>query len=500
MLAQWQVGTPALGRMAPLIVEVCGSGARIATASSDLVPGASEGIGPTGRHPMLVHTRRYPRSAARAALALLVALFALVPMSSTASAAEGDPIPPAEAATGWLAAELAANDGSFPSPFGGGFRDWGLTIDAVLALIAGGHGDDAIAGEAVRAVSDNLAAYATGADFAPDDRYANALAKALLLERSSGTDLGGGFDVEAELRALEQLEGAEAGRFSDVGATDFSNGLGQALAVIALDDTTSGVPAAAVRFLLGQQCPAGGFRLYYRGYPLESDPVTFEPTVIVEDATCSTDDQIDPDATAMAIQALLAAPAVPEAPAALDRALAWLQAQQQASGAFVGTGAANTNTTGLAAQALRAAGRGDAADRAAAFVASLQSTSCADFGAIAYDEAALAAGVDADRAQWQRATAQGALALGLPGYAAMGETAPVGAGLALIACAAAPVPGTPGAAPTPAAAGDPGPTPAPRTLPATGAGSGAAAALGAALIGVGALCLSRSRRRAAALR
>ena len=59
---------------------------------------------------------------------------------------------------------------------------------------------------------------------------------------------------------------------------------------------------------------------------------------------------------------------------------------------------------------------------------------------IAYDQAAFDAGIDADRGQWTRASAQGALGLGLPAYGGIGTVAPVDAGLDDVACPAVPAP------------------------------------------------------------
>ena len=61
-----------------------------------------------------------------------------------------------------------------------------------------------------------------------------------------------------------QTTGPQAGRFSDQAAFgDFSNGFGQAFALLALARTAGGIPSEAVTFLLAEQCPGGGFRLFY---------------------------------------------------------------------------------------------------------------------------------------------------------------------------------------------------------------------------------------------
>ena len=105
---------------------------------------------------------------------------------------------------------------------------------------------------------------------------------------------------------------------------------------------------------------------------------------------------------------------------AIDGAVAYLLDQQQASGGFFGTGAVNTNTTGLAAAALRAAGEDEAADAAAAFIADLQVERVRRLRRHRLRPAAFDAGIAADRGQWTRATGQGVLGLGLPAYGGIG--------------------------------------------------------------------------------
>src|SRR5690606_11357323 len=141
-------------------------------------------------------------------------------------------------------------------------------------------------------------------------------------------------------------------------------------------------------------------------------------------ASCADPAEGDPDATALALMALVGMPADGAVTTARDDAVAHLAGLQGATGGIAGTGAVNTNTTGLAGAALRAAGQTAAADAAAGFVRSMQWTgSCADLGAVAYDatarDASASAGELVDRSQWARSTAQGVLALGL---AALGPT------------------------------------------------------------------------------
>jgi LPXTG-motif cell wall-anchored protein len=379
------------------------------------------------------------RRTARVGLAALVALGTVVLTTIPTHGVEpGTTGSPADAAADWLARELQAKDGMLTISFGGPaeFADQGLTIDAVLALLAAGHGDDPAVDVALGALAADLTDYLTGFE-TPSDRAANATAKTLLLEEVSGADVSDGMDLDADLRGLMATDGEDLGRFLDTDSLDFgqfANGIGQALGILALDRTGGGVPADAVDYLLGQQCPDGSFRLYQFGYVL-----SFDPFETVETHTCEDASEGDPDATAFALQALLAVPSSPAVDTAVADAIDHLLGLQQPSGGFFGTGAVNTNTTGLVAAALRSAGEEEAADSGAAFIAALQSNACAEFGALAYDQSAFDAGIVADRGQWTRATAQGALGLGLPGYGGIGTVAPVSAGLDAITCPSQPV-------------------------------------------------------------
>ena len=390
----------------------------------------------------MTHSHRRPLQAVVAVLAALVALLAAAPPSPAAE--PGTTVTPAVGAADWLATELEAKDGMLTVSFGGPeFADQGLTIDAILGIIAAGRGDDPAVGLALDALADpaNLVPYITGFSTIPTDRSANAVAKTLLVERIADVDASDAYDLEADLRGLMESTGADTGRFSDIGASNFANGIGQALAILALDRTPGGSPTAAIDYLLDQQCADGSFRLYQFGYTLDFGP----PVVTVDTHTCDDPSEGDPDATAFALMALRAVPSTPEVASAIDGAVDHLLGQQQPSGGFLGTGAVNSNTTGLAASALRAVGEATAADAGAAFLADLQGTACADLGSIAYDQTAFDAGIAADRGQWTRATAQGVLGLGLPDYSGIGSVAPEGAGLADIGCTAAspPPPVTP---------------------------------------------------------
>jgi hypothetical protein len=428
------------------------------------------------------------RARQRHLAASIAALTTLLVLGPPAAAAAADGAPPAEAALHWLAGELATSHGMLTVTFGtDAFPDPGLTIDAILAELAGGNGDDAAVATAIAAVDAATFDYVNQGSTFPADRAANATAKALLLQQILGVDLGPDIDLETDLRSLMATGGDEVGRFNDTdlqGFGNYGNGLGQALALLALDRTTAGAPPGAVDFLLDQQCADGSFRLYYFGYVTSYDP--FET---VTDLTCTDPAAGDVDATALALAALLA---VEPTSSAIGDAVDFLIAAQLPSGGFVGTGATNANTTGLAGQALRAAGAVEAADRAAAFLATLQRVSCTDLGALAYDSAAFSAGIDADRDQWIRATTQGVLGMGLPSYADIGAVEPAAAGLDPVACPTPPPSEPPTVSPITISA----PTAGGATLPATGRPTGAEAGLGFALVSVGGVLVIASRRRA----
>ena len=350
-----------------------------------------------------------------AAVAILPILLLVSPAAGASNAPAGDP---ATALT-WIEGELAADGGSLTTAYDDGsggvatFPDWGLTIDAVLALAAGGRGTDAAAAVAVERLEANVSDYVTGGVFGPDDRYAGALAKTLLVAEVLGLDASdfGGVDLPAELQARLQTGGTDAGRFSDLSAYgDFSNGFGQALAVLSLARTADGAPTEAVDFLLAQQCPGGEFRGDY-----------------TTSGGCADDAEASVDATGFALQALTAVPPTCATRQAVTDAVAALEADQDANGAFGSVSGRNANSTGLAAVALRSLGASDAAAAAAGFVAGLQLAAGDDAGAVALNDAGLAAAADGiqvlERDGFRRATTQGVLAFGLPSYSEIGTDA-----------------------------------------------------------------------------
>lgn len=216
------------------------------------------------------------------------------------------------------------------------FVDYGLTADAILALDASKAGNYQ-SGKATDYLAANLADYTD----AWGTTYAGATAKALLVAESQKVTPAytlGGVNLLTKLQALE----TPSGRFSDVNGTDYSNTFSQAFAIIAERRAGVTVSDAAASYLLLQQCPNGGVRSS-------------------EDATqCSTNSSADPDATSMAVQALLTLPTSATNRTAIRQAIRYLKSQtNRVIGGVHGSGqqrAVNSNTTALASISFRATG------------------------------------------------------------------------------------------------------------------------------------------------
>ena len=302
------------------------------------------------------------------------------------------------AAAGFVARELRAQDHLIVN---WGFNDYGLTTDFALALVSAGlYPDDAAA--AAAKVAETVHGY-IGAD---GETYAGAVAKSLVLALALGMDPTdfGGVDLVATLQSREQTSGADPGRFSDASAYgDYSNTLVQAFAVLGLEGAGVGASQAAVDYLVSAQCNDGGFALNTGGTQCASDP----------------------DATALAVQALLVSPCATDA--SLAAALDYLVALQADSGGFGGgatTEGVNANSTGLVGATLAAAGI-DAAAGAVDYLLTMQydATFPATLqGGFAYDATVLAAraaaGAGATVAdQDRRTTAQAVVGLTGTSYA-----------------------------------------------------------------------------------
>lgn len=299
------------------------------------------------------------------------------------------------------------------------FDDLGLSADIAFGLDAAG-GQDATVDAITNAIEPRAQAeWYTSTFEGVTTTYAGSVAKALVLAQTAGsspTDFGG-VNLVTKLEDLVVKDGATKGRVRDVN-NEFgdANVIGQAFAAQGLATANSPQAGAVTDFLIEQQCTGGYFRL---NMAAANAP---EQGCVDADATGSAPDT---DATALAVLALAGQAADPEVAAALTKATAWLQSAQRADGSFGGgtsTEAPNANSTGLAGWALGERGLTAPAAKAAVWVRSLQSAGvgrCATKvapGAIAYDQAALAAGLKsgitaATQDQWRRATAQALPAL-----------------------------------------------------------------------------------------
>jgi len=339
-----------------------------------------------------------------AAAALVAAPATAVLSPSAAVAATTDPT---VVAAHYLQQQLAAGGHHFSVSFDGvDYPDHGVTADAVLALAAAGTAQTEAAA-ATDWLAGDVVGYLGFGD--PAEISSGSAAKLLNVALAQGIDPSsfGGYDLLGALKGLEQPNG----RFSDktkypdysdpTKLADYSNTFGQAFALIGLDRAGESVSDAARDYLLTQQCPGGGFQLY------------------MSDTGCASDAAADPDATAMAVQALLAVGgASSEAADGLD----YLTSRQDSSGGVGGGGpqsGVNANSTGLAGQAFLAGGRTAQARSAVAYLTNLQygcDVPAALRGGIAYDAVAFAAtkaaGTKATPAdQDRRSTSQALLAL-----------------------------------------------------------------------------------------
>jgi len=407
--------------------------------------------------------------------------------SATTSAA-GTTTDPAKAAAGYLARQLV--DGThYVFDFDGKTPDAGLTADGVFGMAAAKS-----SGAAITAATTWLAANAPGyidTAGAFGGPFPGAYAKLALVAEVTGRDphAFGGIDLLGKLRMLEcpaigrpDCAPGQAGLFKNT-TTDggFPNVVTQALAVLALsrpDAGGDGPGAAAVGFLVRQQCTDGGF------------PALFP--------AAGTACESDVDGTAFAVQALVLA----GRGAAADKALSWLESVRRPDGSFANsTGAPNSNSTAVAVQALLAGGRG-----ASTSVAWLRARQVGCPGPVAQRGAVTYAGTY-DKTALRASTQATAALAGSPLTTLTSSGA--GADALVLACAAPPPPSAPPTSPT--GSHTPAPTTAPPTttppgnaapqpsLPATNAANGSAirllAGVGAALVaaGVGALVLVRRR-------
>jgi len=333
-------------------------------------------------------------------------------VTSTASAAPNDA---QAAAASWLADQLT--DGLVHGQYG---PDYGLSLDLVFALRELDTEPGAVS-QIMSAIGQDPTAYTTGEAFGDtDSQYAGATAKLATAVQVVGQDPAsfGGHDLIAELEGVVVDDGDEAGRAVDrSGWGDYSNTIGQSLAVRALAGAESDELDAALGYLLKQQCANGAFRIN-----MFKDGSTPRECGAVDSA-----DTVTVDATAYAVAALqdAADAGASGTSGPLGQAKAYLESVQASDGSFIGDAGPNSNSTGLGGAALAGLGADDAAADAAAWIADLQVTDAVaaangkladEVGAIALDEESLSDGksdgIDTTRDQWIRATSQAILGLG----------------------------------------------------------------------------------------
>ncbi|MCW2539725.1 MAG: LPXTG-motif cell wall anchor domain protein [Frankiales bacterium] len=313
---------------------------------------------PPATMPIISHrTARLFRTSRRlsvvlAATATAAALLLAGPTSAVAAThapTAGDPV----AGAVYLGAQLKTDHLVFA--FDGTTPDYGSTVDAIVALSAAKVG-----GAAITAMISYLATPAVVADYAdPSDvtfggPYPGSYAKLALAAEITGRNPAafGGTDLIAQLTSLQcpalATPGAcatwESGEFK---SGNLANGAGfpgvvaQTYDVIATQ--RAGATAAATAgsaFLAAQQCADGSFANDFK------DNTT----------VCASGGDVD--ATAAAIQGLLAAPGSVQTVAA-NHAVAWLLSQQRSDGSYVNAlppSVSNVNSTALAVAALRLAG------------------------------------------------------------------------------------------------------------------------------------------------
>jgi hypothetical protein len=325
-------------------------------------------------------------------------------------------------AANWLSGQLS--NGLFVS---GGYSDVGTTIWAARALeIEGGHA--AAVSSIVTAVGQNLSGpsgymdadecYPVSDTCTVHGYYATPAANALVFAEAEHQNVSSynGVDVLGALKNRMITTGPSTGRIADDSSYgDYANTIGQALAALGLTQAGDVSAQSALDFLLQQQCSAGYFRLNFTTDKSATDQSC-------DGGSASGASPADPDATAAVLLQLnqIANPST-AVENAIGSAKTWLLHQQHADGSFNGgtsTNVPNANTTGLAGWALGELGNTEAARKAAVWVRQHQVqplTACptkldAEKGAIAYDDATMAAGrkngIGSSQYQWRLASAQ----------------------------------------------------------------------------------------------
>lgn len=311
----------------------------------------------------------------------------------------------------WLADELGDDNllGTPASP------DVTATLDLGLGLARTGA-DPALLARVRQGVDAALAGYLGE----PGDRTrASRVAKAAGFYTAAGVDISLVGGEPSLLQRLEQVVrdtdgGLDSTYLDGANEVPYEDLFNQSAAVAALigPDDNAGEPYSAegqqaLTYLLTYRCAGAGWGFHADG----TDPAS----------ACTS----DVDTTSLAIAALKPITGDERIAPAVAQAATWLKSQQGADGSFGKSDFLpyNSNSTGLAAVALAAAGETSAATKAAAWVRSHQLTgfACdralqAETGAITYSDEALASDLAdglGSRSEITLATAQAFPALAL---------------------------------------------------------------------------------------
>ncbi len=318
---------------------------------------------------------KLPINRPRRSVAVAAAVAALA-IAVPSVAAQASTSPRAQTSAGVVQRYLAAHGSHFATS---GYPDYGLTLDAVLAMDSAGVGDYR-SGKATAYVGNHIASY-IGDGTA--EAYAGATAKALLVslsQRATPTGTLGGVDLVTRLKSLQTA----SGRFSDKSQYgDYSNTIGQSLALVSLARAGQKLSYSSISFLRKQQCTNGGFQLNVAG------------------RGCSSNRKADPDATSFAVQGLLAAPQTEVTKRRITWAIRYLKSRMTSAGGVKGgatTSGPNANSTGLAVMSFDSAGYHSLGRKGRHFLTTLR------FGC-AYP-ASMRGGVAYDRARISQARSQ----------------------------------------------------------------------------------------------
>lgn len=277
----------------------------------------------------------------RITAALLGIITALALAVPAAVAGPTDDPDTAAALGGGHIARLVAADGSVAEGIAGPV---GNATQAGLGLAASGVGGDAFS-RAVAYVTANVEDY-TGACPPDEETDPGALGFVLLLADAAGEDPRdvGGEDLVTCLQETRRSSGQDEGLYGESGPT-FDGTFRQAIALLGLDAAGVAPDTTAVQWLQDQQCASGGWPSYRPDTSVECGPEgAFDPTAP------------NTNSTGLAVQAL----------AALSEPWAhepgpYLQGTQSEDGGFgydsAEESATDANSTALVIQAIVAMGQ-----------------------------------------------------------------------------------------------------------------------------------------------